>query len=188
MIKVITPPATDPITAAEAMYAAQIDNTETANNDIVTAFIKAATEDAENELGRYLVTQTLDAYFDSFPQSIKLPPIQSVTSITYIDSAGDSQTLAADQYQVDAVSKPARIKPSYGNSWPVTRVQMNAVKVQFVAGYGDAADVPEGIKTWIKMRVKQRYDQPQAVATGTITEFPRSYVDGILDAHRVYGL
>ena len=64
----------------------------------ITQWIKAARRQAELHLSRYLITQTIDAYFDSFEGDyLALPPLQSVTSITYTDSNGDSTVWAADQ-------------------------------------------------------------------------------------------
>ncbi len=167
---------------ADASLGAEAPSTNTTGDGRINMLIESARRDAENHLRRYLITQTLDAYFDSFPcydnnwkSVIKLPPLQSVTSITYIDGDGAEQTLASDQYQIDAISDTVRIAPAYGCSWPSTRKQNNAVKVRFIAGYGDASDVPAGIKSWILLKVKQRYDQAD----------PVPYVDGLLDPYRV---
>jgi len=152
--------------------------------------IAAMRRKAESILKRYLITQTVDLYLDSFPPwGILLPPLQSVTAITYIDTAGVEQTLSPSLYLVDAVSTPARITPACNETWPTAREQNNSVKVRFVAGYGGAADVPESIKHWIMMQVKHAYDNRDPVNVGDIvTEFPRSYIDGMLDAERVFGV
>lgn len=151
--------------------------------------ITAARLAAEQDLGRRLITQTLAAYYDAFPvySLFLLPPLSSVTSITYLDTDGASQTLAADQYTVDAKSIPARITPAYGVTWPSTRAQSNAVYVTFVAGYGAASAVPEGIKLWMLMHIKQAFDNRTPMVAGSASnELPRSYVDGLLDPERVY--
>ena len=148
---------------------------------------KSARIHAEQVLNRYLITQTVDAYFDSFPDVIKLPPLQSVSAITYLDTAGAEQTLAADQYTVDAVSIPARITPAYGVTWPSTYEQTNAVKVRFVAGYGDASDVPANIKNWMLMRIKTLYEtRDHATFANGLPVISESFVDSLLDAEKVY--
>jgi len=177
---------------ADADLGAAVPSANTTGDPLLTGFIKSAREEAEKLLRRYLITQTLDAYLDSFPDCdsrgnriIKLPPLQSVTSITYIDTNGIEQMLDPSQYQVDATGT-GRIVPAYGVDWPSTRDQINAVKVRFVAGFGTAADVPGLVKDWIKRRVKQKYDMPDDVITGTIvSEMPRQYVDGLLDQYKV---
>lgn len=64
-------------------------------------------------------------------------PVQSVTSVVYVDTAGVSQTLVVTtDYVVDTSSEPARIYPAYSCSWPSARAQRNAITVTYVAGYG----------------------------------------------------
>ena len=110
-----------------------------------------------------------------------------MSAITYLDTNGAEQTLATSKYLVDAVSAPARITPAYGEVWPTTRYQNNAVKIRFIAGYGAASAVPECIKNWMFVRIKQAYDNRNAmIVGGTLTEFPRSVIDGLLDPERVW--
>ena len=166
----------------------------------VGLLIASARAAVENELHRYLVTQTLDAYFDAFPtypnerfsgisRAFRLPPLQSVSSITYVDTDGVTQTLAADQYLVDAKSQPGRIEPAYGVSWPSTREQANAVIVRFIAGYGAAAAVPQCIKNWMLIRIKTLWENREQIVVGTngMVEIPPAFVNSLLDSERVYG-
>lgn len=173
---------------ADSGLGAQAPSVNTTSDPLLNLLIASARLSAETQLKRYLITQTIDRYLDGFDSSVKFPPIQSISSITYIDSDGAEQTLAADQYVLDAVSKPAKINTAYGVSWPVTRVQSNAVKIRFIAGYGAASAVPACIKNWMLIRIKQAYDQRDPVNVGTsVTEFPYSYVDGLLDPERIWG-
>lgn len=180
---------------ADGSLGAGAPTTNTTDDPQLTMLIKSARRQAEAELGRHLITQTLEATFDKFPRycgdhrcdnNIKLPPLQSVTSISYVDTNGDSQTLASDQYVVDTKSQPARIRPAYGVTWPSTRDQNNAVTVRFVAGYGAASAVPESIKQWMLVRIKHAHDNRGSVVIGANTsEFSYPYVDGLLDSERV---
>jgi uncharacterized phiE125 gp8 family phage protein len=175
---------------ADASLGAQAPSTNSTADPLLRMLIASARHAAEARLKRYLVTQTVDLYLDGFPDwQIKLPPIQSVLAITYIDTNGSEQTIAADQYLVDAVSQPARITPAYGLSWPSARYQSNSVKVRFVAGYGPASAVPECIKNWMLLRIKQQVDQRDVIniASGSVIELPYSYVDGVLDPECVRG-
>jgi len=76
--------------------------------------------------------------------------------------------------------------PAYGLVWPVTRCVTGAVTVRYVCGYGVASAVPDSIKHWMLVRIKHFYDNPGTMATG-LTEFPRSFVDALLDDHAVPG-
>jgi hypothetical protein len=100
---------------------------------------------------------------------VPLPPLQSVTSITYLDNTGSQQVLDPATYVVDTKSEPGEIYPIYGTVWPVTQYMPNAVSVTFVAGYGNAPTVPEAIKVWMKQVVAYRYDN-----RSLLTQLPTS--------------
>jgi len=177
-------PAVEPVSVAEVKTQARISGT--ASDTEIGVMIKAARQYAELELRRWIITQTIDAYFDVFPGYFELPPLQSVSSITYVDNNGDTQTLAADQYRVDSKSQPSRITEAYGVSWPSTQSVSNAVVVRFVAGYGVAAAVPECIKQWMLLRVAHYFDNRDPNIVGdSVATFERSFVDGLLDPERV---
>lgn len=143
----ITPPAIEPITLAQAKQHLRV---ETADDDaLIAGLIRAAREAAERATGRAIVTQTWDQSFDGFPARAcaivpAKPPLIGVTSITYIDGAGAAQTLSSALYKVDTISDPGRIVPAYGETWPATRAEINAVTLRFVAGYGAGTDSPPG--------------------------------------------
>lgn len=192
-ITVVAGPLSEPITLAEAKLHCKIDHYD--DDELLIMLISAARQQAETKLNRRLITQTLDAYFDEFPSlygcEIRLYPAQSITSITYVDINGTTQTLATDQYTVDIASQPARIARAYGVTWPYTRPQINAVKVRFVAGYGVPSDVPQCIKNWMLFRIATLYaNRSQIVIDGRVQmiEMPESFIDSLLDSERVYGL
>jgi uncharacterized phiE125 gp8 family phage protein len=140
-LKLVTGPAREPIHLAEAKLHLKID--ETLDDQGIRDRISAARQHAENSwaAGWQLVTATYDLQFDCFPHysyAIELPwpPLQSVVSITYIDTAGVTQTLDPSKYIVDAPTDwPGRIAIAYGQSWPSTRQIINAVTIRFIAGF-----------------------------------------------------
>jgi len=78
------------------------------------------------------------------------------------------------------------LTPVCGKIWPISLPQIGAVSVIFDAGYGDAASVPEGIKSWIKLRVGSLYAHREEVAllaSGKIE--PLAFIDGLLDPYKV---
>jgi uncharacterized phiE125 gp8 family phage protein len=131
--------------------------------------IEAAEKHLERELGRALLTQTRTAYFDCLScRGLELPiaPVQSVTSITYVDVDQAEQTLPATDYFVRIVDGVARIVPATGKTWPATAYIDGAVKVVFIAGYGEAADVPADLKQAIKMLAAHLYENREATLVG----------------------
>jgi uncharacterized phiE125 gp8 family phage protein len=165
---------------ADALRGAQAPTSNTTGDPQLSMLITMARQEAEQALRRSLVTQTLDMYLDGFPcVAIMLPPLQSVSAITYTDTAGVEQTLAADQYIVDTTSRPARITPAYAVSWPSTLDQINAVKIRFIAGYGAASAVPSCVKAWMLLRIAELHP--------SVKEPIPEYAHCLLDPERVTG-
>nr|WP_315235056.1 head-tail connector protein [uncultured Limnohabitans sp.] len=202
-IQLITPPAAEPVSLAEAKLHLRVDFDE--DDALIQALISAARQAAEMLTQRQLVTARWRMVLDSFPgpslmgvpagQTFTLPghailmpksPLQSVVEIRYLDMAGVSQVMPSAHYTVDKACEPARITPVFGQIWPVALPQIGAVSVTFDAGYGSAADVPEGLKSWIKLRLGSLYAHREEVASmarGRIDPLP--FVDGLLDPYKV---
>lgn len=104
---------------------------------------------AENYSGLSFLTQTREMNLDYFPCGIiEIPygPVQSISSFKYIDTVGTEQTLALNtHFRIDNKSQPARLQ--YIGSWPTAREQVNAVTIQYVAGYTNVGEdwLPEDI-------------------------------------------
>lgn len=120
------------------------------------------------------------------------PPLLSVVSITYVDTSGVTQTWDPTLYQVHKPYGPTahrgKIRPAFGVSWPVTRDQMDALVVQFTAGYGTTgASVPQPLRRAILMIAGDLYENREATVVTdrrvTIQELP-SGVDRILQQYR----
>ena len=157
---------------------------------LIASFVQAAINELDGIdgwLGRALVTQTWQLVLDTFPACairLPLPPLQSVDSISYIDGDGASQTLDPADYRVFAPdSDPGRVEPAYGLSWPAVRGQSGAVTITYTCGYGDPADVPELIRTYIRLRVGQYYENRELVATG-VSVAPIPYLRDSLESYR----
>lgn len=154
-LKLVTAPNAEPISLAEARQHLRV--TSTAEDSLILSFVAAAREHAESYTRRRFITQTWDMLLDCFPWwCIEMPhaPLVSVTSIAYVDAAGATQTLDPTKYLVDTKTDPGRITPAYSEVWPITRWQMNAATIRFVCGYGDAAAVPQPIKTALRLLVQ----------------------------------
>ena len=120
--------------------------------------------------------------------AILLPkcPVQAVVAIRYLDMGAVVQTMPAATYTVDTACEPARITPVFGQIWPICLPQIGAVSVIFDAGYGTAAEVPQGIKSWIKLRVGSLYAHREEVAVvsrGRLEALP--FIEGLLDPYKV---
>ena len=185
-LKLITGPTAEPVTLTEAKSRLRI---EASGDDAdITSMIVTARRAAEHLLGSSLMPQTWEASFDGFECEMKLQrsPVASVTSVKYLDTAGTLQTLDSSQYELNDYKTPPEIIKPYVVTWPATQSHENAVRIRYVAGYADAASVPQEIKDWILLRVGMLYENRESVAAGVqVSEVP--YVDSLLDGGKVWG-
>jgi uncharacterized phiE125 gp8 family phage protein len=179
-------PATEPLSTAEAKT--HLNVTTSDDDTYIGTLIVAAREYVQNRIRRSLITQTIAAYFDRFDGCFELErgPVQSITSISYVDTNGDTQVLASSVYQADLVTVPARIVEAYQQTWPGTRDQLNAVTITYVAGYGAAAAVPQPIKQAMLLYLAHLYENRESVIVGTIVADAPQSVDALLSPYRVW--
>lgn len=125
----------------------------------VTALLQAAQaaiEPPSGWVGRAFGVQTLEARFEHWRDfsafsawraageiRLPFPPLRSVASITYLDTAGVEQTLLAANYLVSGqATASGRVRPAPGLTWPALAAgRPEAVRIRFEAGY--AADDPQ---------------------------------------------
>jgi len=202
-LQIVTPPANEPVSLLEAKQHLRVDGDD--DDLLIGSLITAARQAAETQTGRQLITARWKLVLDAFPgpslmqsapgASFSLPshaillakcPVQSVVSIEYLDMNGTTQAMPASDYVLDAACEPARLTPVFGKTWPPTLPQIGVVSVTFDAGYGTASAVPEGLKSWIKLRVGSLYghrEEMSVLSRGRIDPLP--FVDGLLDGFKV---
>ncbi len=176
-LTLITAPASEPVTLVETKLHLRVD--VDADDDLITALIQSAREYVEMVTRRALITQTWDYHADKFPSSREIaltyPPLQSVTGVYYTPLGEAEQTFAPASYVVDVHGTPGRLLLADGASWPGdTLVEANGVRVQFVAGYGDAVDdVPRVVRQAVLLMVGHLYENREATAgVGNVREIP----------------
>ncbi len=150
--------------AAELRAHSRIDITD--EDDLLDSYIAAATEMLETDIQRALLTQTWRLSLDRFPSDVielRVCPVIAVSSVTYLDGAGDTQTLATSVYTADTANEPGRITLKYGQTWPTTYLQANAVTVTFTAGYSSVLAVPELAKQAVRMLVGHWFNNRETV-------------------------
>jgi uncharacterized phiE125 gp8 family phage protein len=169
-LELVTPPADLPVTLADAkLYVRQdLDHHDT----LIQALIGAATaylDGADGVLCRCLVTQTWALVVDAFPAGavplrLPLPPVSAVQSVTYVDTAGATQTWDPGAYVVDTAG--ARLFPTLGTGYPPTAPVPSAVRVTYDAGVAVDALSPAD-KEIVLMLVAHWYDHPEPGGAGS---------------------
>lgn len=179
-LTLITQPVSFPVTLAEAKAHCRVE--DAAEDATLVGLVAAATDYVEQYTGKAIVSQTWRLTLDKFSDSILLPknPIQSVSSVKYYDAIGDIQTLSTEYYTADTASDPAWIVLNADQTWPDTFDGVNAVRIEFVAGY---TTVPPPIKHAILMLVAQWYDHRAAVSDKAMVAVPHA-VEALLTNYR----
>ena len=171
-LNLITAPTVEPITLQETKDHLRVDHSD--DDSLISPLITAARmhfDGRDGILGRCLITQTWDYTINRFPvdDCIRLPlaPVASITSITYTDSAGASQTFDSGSYSLNSdLDWLPRIDLGYEKTWSDTRDIPDAVTIRFVAGYGFPADVPDPIKQAMLLLIGHWYENREEVVLG----------------------
>lgn len=168
-LTLVTAPVYEAISVDELKSHLRITHVE--EDPLLYTIARTAREMVEMFTSRRLITQTWDWRLDCFPSWCLLvpnAPFASVTSISYVDANGDSQTLSASDYEVDIYDSPGRIMPAYGESWPSTREKFNAVTIRFVCGYGTPVQVPKSLRQACLILGGHLYENRELIQAGTI--------------------
>lgn len=162
-------PAAVVVSKADLKTHVNVESTFTTDDTLIESYVADATRYVERLTNRQLITATWVLRMDGFGDPdyrnagtimVPKPPLQSITSIQYVDGAGDTRTWSASEYRVDLYGHPARITPEWGYAYPSTRPVMNSVTITYVAGYGAAAsDVPTDLALAVKFLAAFWYEQ-----------------------------
>lgn len=194
-LQLITPPATEPVSRAEAKAQCVVDVGFTADDALFDIYIAAARSSAEKYTGTGIMPQSWTLTVPQFPQCgefIELPrgPVVSIDSITYLDQAGATQTLDPSLYVWERSQLSDRISLAANQVWPSTLRQADAVSIAFTVGF--VADitanplvplVPTDLKAALLMRVADLYRnrEAQLVGGGGLASSENSAFHNLLD-------
>lgn len=172
-LSLYTGPTTEPLTLEEAKQHLRVDVSD--DDGLIAGYILAARRLVETQTGP-LMNQTWDYTIDrGWPMvggyySIRLPfsPCQSVTSVTYLDEDGATQTLSTSLYQTVLDAPIPYITKAYNQDWPSVRDQPAAITVRAVYGYGShPGSVPDPLRVAIMLLVGHFYENREEVVVGT---------------------
>ena len=176
----IAAPATEPVTLQEIRAQLAIDGTD--DDELLTDMIVEARQEIEDASGMALVTQSWRLSLDRWPNGIEewwtgtrqgaignivsrpawveLPrsPLASIVAVSVFDDLGAETVVdVASVFDVDTYQTPGRMALKVGKTWPIALREINAIQIDYTAGYGAAADVPAPIKRAIKAMVGYLY-------------------------------
>lgn len=183
--KIVTPPAALAVSLVDAKLSLREDGSD--NDILIEAWIRGVTAYAEHYTGRSFGPRPVRVTLDAFPTACRgtgaicldFPPVASVESVTFRDTADVLQTLDPADYIVDAVSEPGWIVPAPGRIWPLTFDRIDSVTVNYTAG----GDIPATLRLYVMAKLSEQFDQTAWVKADTIQS---SFIDKLLDPLKVY--
>jgi len=181
--KVTTAPASEPITLTEAKNWLKVSSSS--EDDIITMLIESERQFLESKLNQKLVTQTIIQKIDSFPVGqnpiyLEANPVQSITSITYKDAIGSTDTFNSSNYTLDSTSGRARVYLKQDKEWPTLISEDESVTVEYVAGYGAESAVPPKLKRLLYHGIGYAYENRMNPVNAK-----RTYLDKLIGLERI---
>jgi hypothetical protein len=212
--QLITAPTKLPITLAELRNELKVDSDNTVDDALMYGLIRTAVDSCENYTRRSLMTQTWTLWLDRFdtrPEpwwdgvrdgslselvghkryiEIGKSPVQSVTHVKTYDDNDSATTMSSSDYQVDTVSRPARLALRNGKTWPATVLRpLNGIEIQFVAGYGDnESSVPQALRQGMLKLCVHLYENREQVNIGNIVTTIPFGVEALWGQYKVQSL
>ena len=172
----VTEPSTFPITLDETKNYLKIQHS--VEDDLLDGLIASSTNVLENYLNRWFISRDAVGNFDTVQFSryetfpfieVKKSPLNTVSLVqvrtgeTFVDLTVDDDYMVKQNYGFDRVIFYSDLDTDYEYTYPI--------RIEFNAGFGTAAQVPDAIKTAIKMYINFLYSNrgdcmPDCAATG----------------------
>lgn len=170
--RVVTPPATEPVTLAEAK--AQCRVTHNLEDGLITALIVAARQHIELTCNRAILPQRWEVVLPGFcSREIPLPG-GNVRDVVSVEVNGE----AFESYY-ERLVEPCVIAPI--DVWPTITPRPDAVKIVIDVGW---TEPPQAIIQAMLMLIAHWYNQRESVAIGTITSTVPMAVESLLFPYR----
>lgn len=170
-LNVITAPAEEPVGLERAKLHLRVDHT--AEDALITAWLVAARELTEAHADRRWVSRAMRLTLADWPcdddrgpwawvsEAVPIPvsPVTAVTAVKCYLSDGTLATIDPADYQVWLDHSPPLVAPAPNKTWPTVQTdRLAGVQLEFTAGYGVAAAVPEQAKAAILLCLAYWYE------------------------------
>lgn len=159
---------------------------------VINDVFAAVRRQVEYDMGCSFVRCVLEMTFDQYPiddaMPLPLPPLISVTSLSWFDWTNTETVVDPSTYLVDDHSKPGRIVLGPGKIWPVGVRPRLGGKVRWAAGSGT---VPDRALHAMRLLLGHWLENREAVTSGTSRYtpdvFPLGYEALIADRMVAFG-
>ncbi|GAB4525464.1 MAG: head-tail connector protein [Amphiplicatus sp.] len=180
-LELIIPPAGEPVSLDEAKAHLRVTHGE--EDGLIAVYLMAARRAVEARTGLAVLAQTWRLVLDRAPPApLALPrgPVASVSAVETVMRDGSASLVPPDLYDVET-GLGARLAPR--GPWPHTDRLIGGVRIEFAAGWPDAAAVPEEIRHAIRLLAAHFYEHREAVATERAAALPQA-VEALLSPFR----
>lgn len=188
VLTLVTPATEPPVTLAETKTHLRIDGSS--DDAALQTYLDTAVEiveGPEGETGMALMPQTW-RQTQWRPMGVcvvlEVPPVQSIVSIKYLDVNEVEQTATLSDFElVQLPHRYAQVEPRIGKSWPSMSSRGDALRIEFVAGFDNAAAVPNRIKSAIRLLAGELDKEREATSAVMLREIPIG-ISRLLDPYR----
>jgi len=174
-ITIVTPPASEPVSLAEAKLFLRVDHN--AEDDLIAMLIAAAREAVEAACGRALITrrvrESLDIWRREAAQGavLGLGPVTEVVAVRLIADNGAQSVIDPERYRLEGHrDRPRLVFPP---GLPATLRSAGGIEIEYDAGYAEgAADLPVALRLATLQIVASLYELRQG--SGGVPEAARA--------------
>jgi hypothetical protein len=162
------------------------------DDEYLNKLIKEAREEFEDITGIALISQTWQFMLDAWPgrrdqwwdgvqqmaiteldggfPAIMEPPRYPLISVdtvnVYDESSNATAVTIASTFDIDIISRPGRIALQSGATWPIASRTVNAIEINYTAGYGSTvSNVPSPLVRAVRNMAGYMYDHRGAGCT-----------------------
>ena len=148
-ITILTPPASEPVTLAEAKLFLRVD--QTAEDSLITTLIAAAREAVEVGCGRALITRRVRESLDIWRRDsvggavLGLGPVTNIVAVRLIADNGSQSVIDPARYRLEGAGDRPRLVFEAGV--PATLRSAGGIEIDYDAGYAaSAASLPVALR------------------------------------------
>ena len=150
---------------------------------VLTFYLEAAEQFIARHTRRSLTTVNLVKHLRGFPSTevtLPLPPFNSLTSVTYRDTNGDTQTLSSSNYTLETSGAVTRLR-FIDDSLPDLNEDAPRVSITWSAGYATGT-APKDLQLAVCRLAGTYYMNPEAVSMLNLSAVPFG-IKAVIDAY-----